>query len=276
MAAGRRVLSGGICDVAELAAGSASKPMQTRKRHGLIGLARRLTLPLRRFISGDAADDNGVEAKAAVAYFLGEMLAAAGRTYPVWSKLLDEALSECSLSFDDRRALYEVHPIDDYYFAGVVALECARMRGHFDALEATEILGEVGDQVDEIAGRQDRVVSDLVFYVLGRIELGSGVDRMKAPHDKVVKALLQHMGVHKVETTAVLLRDKALRHLLAEPLALGVPQWWKSFRTQFKLFWTNPESEPKPVDDDVVSATAPAEEAARPSRRRLRRRAAAF
>jgi len=155
-------------------------------------------------------------------------------------------------------------------------LECARMRGYFDALEATEILGEVGDQVDEIAGRQDRVVSDLVFYVLGRIELGSGVDRMKAPHDKVVKALLQHMGVHKVETTAVLLRDKALRHLLAEPLALGVPQWWKSFRTQFKLFWTNPESEPKPVDDDVVSATVPAEEAARPSRRRLRRRAAAF
>lgn len=246
----------------------------TRKKRGLAGIAWRLTLPVRRLLGADAAD-NSVEAHLAVGYFLAEMQAAATRTYPAWSKLLDGALSECSLGYDDRRALFEMHPMDDYYFAGVVALECARMRGHYGMLEAGEILGEVGDQVDVVAGRPDRVVSDLVFYIMGRIELGAGVERMKAPYDKVVKALLQHIGVHKIESTSVLLRDKALRHLLGEPLALGVPQWWKAFQAQFQLYWP-PVEELAPAEM-LEKALVPAQEQASvPLRGRRRRRAVAF
>src|SRR5688500_6087514 len=114
-------------------------------------------MPVRRLIGADEID-NSVEARLAVSSFLAEMMSAASRTYPAWSKLLDDSFSECKLSYDERRSLFEIHSIDDYYFAGVVALECARMRGHYGALEASEILGEVGEQVDAVAGRQDRVV----------------------------------------------------------------------------------------------------------------------
>lgn len=264
--------------MAEAATVYALAPIQTRKKTGFAGMVHRLGLPLRRLFGVESADDNSVEAQAAVAYFLGEMLSVAARTYPVWSRLLDDALSECNLGFDDRRELFDVHPIDDYFFAGVVALECARMRGYYDPIESSEILGEVGDQVDAAAARHDRAVSDLVFFILGKIELGAGVDRMKVPHDKVVKAILLHMGIHKIEATQPLMSDKALRHALGEPLALGVPQWWKAFHAQFNLYWSSPdEDEESPSEDPEVepSSTASVVPLA-PMRGRRRRRATAF
>lgn len=261
--------------MATTATGTSLTDIPLRKKRGLKGLAWRIGTSIRRIFGRQIADENSVEAPTAVAYFLGEMLSAAGRTYPVWSKLLDDALGECTLAFDERRALLEVHPLDDYYFAGVVALECARMRGHYPLVESTEILGEVGDQVDAAAGRQDRIVSDLVFYILGRIELGAGIDRMKAPHDKVVKGLLQHIGVQKISTTQSLLSDKALRHLLGEPLALGVPHWWKAFHSQFTLYWPPPAPEPELTEDEMAALTSPVAEQPIRSRRR-RRRAVAF
>lgn len=259
-------------NLAESAVDRALAPIPTRKRKGLAGLAWRLSSPVRRLL-GTTGEDNSVEASEAVAYFLGEMLSASARTYPAWSRVLDEAFGECALGYDDRRALFEIHPIDDYYFAGVVALECARMRGHYNPSEATEILGEVGEQVDAAAGRQDRIVSDLVFFILGRIELGAGVDRMKAPHDKVVKAILQQMGVDKIERTREMFRDKALRHLLGEPLALGVPQWWKAFQARFILYWEKPEVAELPEDEMLAPRATPAPAVAP---RRRRKRAVAF
>ncbi|MGE3334095.1 MAG: hypothetical protein AB7I36_10655 [Rhodospirillaceae bacterium] len=262
--------------MAETATDQAFAPIPTRKKRGLAGLAWRLSLPVRRLLGSDDIDNN-VEAQLAVSYFLNEMIAAAARTYPTWSRLLDNAFSECALNYDERRALFEVHPIDDYYFAGVVALECARMRGFYNALEASEILGEVGDQVDAAAGRSDRVVSDLVFYIMGKVELGSGVDRMKAPHDKVVKAILHHIGVDKVESTRALLRDKALRHQLGEPLATGIPQWWKAFQTQFRLYWPTPEERAAEAQIEEKAASAPASsDTPLPMRGRRRRRAVAL
>lgn len=261
--------------MAESSVSHALAPIPTRKKRGLEALAWRLSLPVRRLMGADALD-NSVEARLAVSYFLSEMRSAASRTYPTWSRLLDDALGECKLNFDERRALFGVHAIDDYYFAGVVALECARMRGLYGAQEATEILGEVGEQVDAVAGRQDRLVSDLVFLILGRIELGAGIDRMKAPHDKVVKAILQHLGVHKIESTSELMRDKALRHLLGEPLATGIPQWWKAFQAQFRLHWPTPEERDAERPPEVESAATVAVVTPAPLRGRRRRRATAF
>jgi hypothetical protein len=270
------VVIGNVSDVAETAADRVLAPIPTRKKSGLAGLAWRLSLPVRRLMGADAAD-NSVEAKLAVSYFLAEMRSAAARTYPIWSKLLDGAFAECALNFDERRGLFDIHPIDDYYFAGVVALECARMRGFYSVSESSEILSEVGEQVDAAAGRQDRVVSDLVFYILGRIELVSGLERMKAPYDKVVKAILQQMGVHEIESTQALMNDKALRHSLGEPLALGVPQWWKAFRSQFTLYWPTPEELESEQESSAEDTAAPAPSAAAvPFRARRRRRAVAF
>ncbi len=222
---------------------------------------------------GQEDADNSVEAKDAVRHFLTAMLGVSARLYPAWQKLLNDALAECDLTFDERHNLFEMHPIDDYFFAAVVALETAKLRGLYTPEEATELLGEIGAQVDAKADRTDRVVSDLVFLMLGRIDLGAGMERMKAPYDKAVKTVLQQIGVGRIPATRRLLGDVGLRHMLGEPLALGVPQWWKSFKAQFKIYWTEPE----PVyleDHDVVPAGAPAAPA--PLRRSLRRRAAAF
>ena len=220
-----------------------------KQNRGLNRILRPLLARARALI-GARSIDNMVEGKDAVAHFLREMEAVAARTYPKWSGTLNARLSECSLRFEDQHAIIDRHPTDDYYFAGVVALEAARMRGIYPPQEADQILGEIGDQVDRVAGRKDRVVSDLVFYILGRIELGAGVDRMKTPHDKAVKAILEHMGFKKNDTTREIMTDAGFRHLLGEPLAVWVPRWWQAFHEQFTLHWSAPEPESNPKDDD--------------------------
>lgn len=250
----------------------AGSGLPTRKQKGLAAAAMRASIRLSRLFGHDARDTS-VEAKDAVANFLTAMAGVAARLYPAWQKILNEALADCALDFDERRNLFEMHPVDDYFFAAVVAMETAKLRGLYTPLEAAELLGEIGAQVDAKADRRDRVVSDLVFLMLGRIEMGAGLERMKAPYDKAVKTILQHMGIGKIASTRKLLGDVGLRHMLGEPLALGVPQWWKAFHAQFRIYW----NEPEPVyleDHDVplaTSAPAPA-----PARRKLRRRAIAF
>ncbi len=250
--------------------GGRSAGLPTRKKKGLAAAARRVTGRLRRMLGQEEAD-NSVEAKDAVRHFLTAMMGVSARLYPGWQKLLNDALAECDLTFDERRNLFEMHPIDDYFFAAVVALETAKLRGLYSPEEATELLGEIGAQVDARADRTDRVVSDLVFLMLGRIDLGAGMERMKAPYDKAVKTVLQHIGVGRIPATRKLLGDVALRHMLGEPLALGVPQWWKSFKAQFRVYW----NEPEPVyleDHEVIPTTT----APQPVRRGLRRKAVAF
>jgi hypothetical protein len=176
-----------------------------------------------------------VEAKAAVARFLKHMAVAAKKTFPAWQKKLIEGLDDCHLSYDTQYALIDAHPLDDYYFAGVVAMEAAKIRRLFAHDEASELLSLIAEQVDDVADRQDRLVSDLLFFVIGRVEQAAHVDTQKMPHDEVVKALLQKLGVDRSEETVHLMRAVLYRHELGEPLALGVPQWWQTFRTKYSL-----------------------------------------
>ncbi len=249
--------------------------LPTKKQKGLAAAARRATGRLRRLFGHDVAD-NSVEAKVAVANFLTAMLGVTARIYPGWQKLLNDALADCSLSFDERRNLFEMHPVDDYFFAAVVALETVKLRGLYTPLEAAELLGEIGEQVDAKAGRVDRIVSDLIFLMLGRIGLGAGMEHMKAPYDKAVKTVLQQMGVGKIAAARGLLGDVALRHMLGEPLALGVPQWWKAFQAQFRIYWSEPEPVYMGEYDVAPATTAPALDKRAPTRRKLPRRAVAF
>ena len=84
-------------------------------------------------------------------------------------------------------------------------------------------------------------MSDLMFALVGRITLKAGMDKMKTPYDMVMKSLLQHLDFNKVETTKNLLRDVDFRHMLNEPLALSIPQWWKAFHAKFSIYWNEPE-----------------------------------
>ena len=154
-----------------------------------------------------------------------------------------------------RRSVLEIHPLDDYDLAGVIALEAATIRVLFAPDEASELLSVLAEQVDAAAERTDRMVSDLVFLIMNRIELIRGIDKEKMPYDQVVKAILQRLGVDKIEATSHLLTESLYRHTLGEPLALGVPQWWKQFRSKYKL---TGDIEPMPAEIRVepISRTA--------------------
>jgi hypothetical protein len=256
--------------------GSQKKPsLGEKKPKGLAAAVRRTMIKLRRMFGSDIPE-NMAEAREAVSHFLNEMNSVAARTYPAWNRILLDGLSEHALTYEESRALLEIHPLDDYYLAGIVAMDAARIRNLYPRDEATELLGEIGDQVDAAAGRQDRIVSDLVFRMIGRIDLNAEYDPSKAPYDKIVKTILQQMGVHKNAATRPLMNDKGYRHLLGEPLAVSVPHWWRDFQSRFTIYWEEPEEMDEEELDKALEALAASTAAPAPRRRRLRRRAASF
>ncbi len=210
-------------------------------------------------------------ARKAVEQFLSDMATVAKRTFPRWHATLAEGIEGCPIDADTRRGVLDVHPLDDYYFAGVVALEASKIRQIFEADEADEILGQIGDQVDAAAGRSDRVVSDLVFFIAGRVETIMSTEKEKMPYDQVVKAILQRIGVDKVEATEHLMTEALYRHTLGEPLARGVPQWWSTYRKKYAL---SLKSDVATAKTDDVSPLNTANVI--PMRRRAPRRAVVF
>jgi hypothetical protein len=211
-----------------------------------------------------------IEPKVAVAGFLKAMLKAAAPVFPAWQKTLKAGIEDCPLNYDQRRAVLEVHPLDDYYFAGVVALEAVRIRALYAPDEAAELMSLLAEQVDARADRSDRVVSDLVFFIVSRLELAASIDKSKLPHDQVVKVILQRLGVDKIETTSHLMTHTLYRHSLGEPLALGMKEWWKAFQKKYALAGN---IEPAPPEITVeIGKSPPRPQPAAPKPRR----AAAF
>ncbi len=176
-----------------------------------------------------------VEPKAVIERFLGDMKSAAKRTFPAWQETLCSGIDDCAMSFDDKRAVLDVHPLDDYYFAGAVALEASKIRELFPDDQARELLSLIGDHVDAVAERKDRAVSDLVFAIISKVDLTVTTDSQKMPYDEVVSAILRHLGVDKIEATKHLMSDALYRHTLGEPLALGIPHWWHTFKSKYEL-----------------------------------------
>jgi hypothetical protein len=171
----------------------------------------------------------------AVESFLGDMIAAAERTFPNWRQRLVPSIEECCTGYDMRRAVLDQHPLEDYYFAGVVGLEAAKIRRLLPPPVSAELLSLIAERVDALARRNDHVVADLMFATIIRIHVDSGVDKLKRDYDQVCKTILLRMGVDQCEATKHLMRDLYYRHNLGEPLALGVPQWWKAFIRTYQL-----------------------------------------
>ncbi|MHB1204102.1 MAG: hypothetical protein ACYCZX_00930 [Rhodospirillaceae bacterium] len=205
-----------------------------------------------------------------MARFLKDIKKAAEKTFPKWQEVLVEGIEECPLTYDTRRAIFDIHPLDDYYFAGAVALEAAKIRQLFTAPEASELLSLVAESVDRAAERTDRVVSDLVFSIIGRIET-LAADGQKKSYDQAVKVILQRIGLDHIEATAHLMTQALYRHSLGEPLALGVPNWWNTFHSKYDLTRPDAAVEQQSRTPAVVSAAAMSS-----ARRRVPRRATAF
>ncbi|MEQ9448406.1 MAG: hypothetical protein RLN70_05780, partial [Rhodospirillaceae bacterium] len=91
----------------------------------------------------------------------------------------------------------------------------------------------------------------------------------------VVKAILLRLGVDKVENTQHLISDALYRHTLGEPLALGVPQWWRTFKSKYSLGLPMEETKAvqQPEAQKTFVATAPSPS---PAQGRKPRRAVAF
>lgn len=170
----------------------------------------------------------------AVERFLVSMRKAADSSFPAWCEVLKAAVGDCALSYDIRRAVFDMHPIDDYYFAAAVGKEAALIRTLFDAEEAMEILAEIAERVDEAAGRKDRLVSSLVFDIVSHLER-SNLHPHRQAHDEATAVLLRRLTIDTTPATRALMDDLLFRHHLGEPLALGIPNWWMTFRSKFML-----------------------------------------
>ncbi len=213
--------------------------------------------------------ENAVTADEAAKTFLGTMASTAARTSGLWRQHLENALADC-LGVDARKQFFDLYPVEDYYLTGVVALESARIRQVYTPAEANELLAAIGDQLDMAAGRNDRLMSDMLFDLIGRIEAASTGAQQKKPYDLVTKAILRHLELHQNEATRDLMLDKAFRHTLGEPLAVGIQDWWRAFQQKFVLY-IPPEPEPEEPEETFFTAPPAPVEPPRRKRRQLRR-----
>lgn len=229
------------------AAGTAvASPKRAKAIFGFRRAVLRVVFPFREYLP-----ENAVTPQEAVTSFLGTMASTAGRTSGLWRQQLDYGLDSCALTFEERRDFLIIYPVEDYYFTGVVALEAVRIRQVYTPAEADALFGEIGDQLDRAANRGDRVLSDLLFDIIGRIDLSATPGVQKMPHDIVTKTILRQLDLDRTEATRDLMRDKAFRHSLGEPLALGIQNWWAAFAEKFVLH-IPPEPEPEELDDAYV------------------------
>ena len=238
-----------------------------KPKQGLIGTLRRAAMKV-IFPFRQQLPENAVTAEEAAKSFLGTMASTAAKTSGLWRQQFENGLADC-LGADARKQFFDLYPVEDYYLTGVVALEASRIRQVYTPAESNELLAAIGDQLDVAAGRHDRVMSDMLFDLIGRIEAENTASQQKKPYDRVTKAILRHLDLHQNDATRDLMSDKAFRHALGEPLAVGIQDWWRAFQQKFVLY-IPPEPEPEEPEESFAPAPAPVEQPRR-RRRPLRR-----
>ncbi len=160
------------------------------------------------------------------------MVRAAANTFPAWQNTLKTAVDERRVPYEARRAAVDIQPLLDYHFAGVVGMDAANIRALFPADMAHELLAQIAEQVDAFTERRDRLVSAVVFDIVGEVSLLQSWQH-RLPHDEVVRIVLERIGWNTTPEMKPLFDDILFRHQLAEPLACGVPQWWAAFQRKF-------------------------------------------
>jgi len=218
---------------------------------------------------------NAVTYEVAVRQFLGNMLGVSARTFPQWQRTLEDGLAEHGIAALGHSGLLDMIPVDDFYFVGFTALEAAKLPALYPPHEAEIIYGEIGDQIDKVAGRYDRVMSDLFFGILGRLNLLRISTAQKMPYDKIAKVLLKRLIPDDSPQIHAILDDKALRLGLAEPFALHAQDWWKPFQAQFILYQPHVPDDSEEIIKAQIEATA-AKQKPLPKRRLWRRASSMF
>jgi hypothetical protein len=225
---------------------------------------------------------NAVTYDMAVCQFLGNVMGVCSRTLPGWQRLIESGLAEQCPTIDSAREIVEHYPLDDLYFAGFAALEASRLPALYGPEEADTIICAIADQIDTTAQRRDRLLSDMFFEVLARLNLMNAVEE-KRPYDKIVKVILRRLDFDQTDAGKMLLADMAFRHSLAEPFARHAPQWWEKFKAKFVLYNPTPAIVDDADEQKAIAALIARTEAARmqpkapnPFNRQWRKRATAL
>ncbi|MCA0201423.1 MAG: hypothetical protein LCH56_11380 [Proteobacteria bacterium] len=164
----------------------------------------------------------------AVQKFLVDMRLTAERSFRSWKLAVDAGFAKTNLAPADRTALLKPHPLEDYFYAGLIGLQAAAVRERFTPTVAEALLRQVALQVDDAVGRDDRIVSNMVFIMFGRIRKNADLDLKARPEDVVTDAILERLAIDRMKATSHLMHDPRYRHALTAPL-IARPVWWKAF-----------------------------------------------
>jgi len=167
--------------------------------------------------------------EAAVRKFLVDMRLAAERSYRSWKQALDDGFAKTSFSPADRLALLKPHPLEDYFIAGLIGRQAVAVRACFTPAVAEALLRQVALQVDEAAGRSDRIVSLMVFIIFGRIRKNKDLGSAISPSDVATDVILERLAIDRMKATRHLMSDAVFRRSLRAPLATR-DIWWPAFQ----------------------------------------------
>lgn len=165
----------------------------------------------------------------AVQKFLVDMRLTAERSYRPWKQALEDGFAKTTLSPAERRELLTPHPLEDYHYAGLIGLQAAAVRECFTPTAAEALLRQVALQVDAAVGRADRLISNMVFIIFGRIRKNGDLGLPAPPHEVVTDVILERLAIDRMRATRHLMRDPGYRNALAAHV-LERPIWWIAFK----------------------------------------------
>jgi len=122
---------------------------------------------------------------------------------------------------------------DPWYLAGIVALEAAKICDLFEPDEADEVLREVFERIDRVAGRDDDAVSKLAFLIMGRLGMGAILLHRRVPDNLLSKVMMILLG--SASAAAPHMPSPTAHEQVRAALKLGQPVWWMMFNRRFTL-----------------------------------------
>lgn len=170
----------------------------------------------------------------AVRKFLVDMRLAADRSYRPWVQALGDGFAKTSLAAADRAALLKPHPLEDYFYAALIGLQAAAVRDSYSPAVAEALLRQVALQADAAAGRSDRLVSNMVFIIFGRIRKNADLGLDVRREDVVTDVILERMSIDRMKATTRLMNDPCYRRAISAPLT-SRPIWWTAFRDLYSV-----------------------------------------
>src|SRR6202012_5193562 len=109
------------------------------------------------------------------------------------------------------RQFLERQPLEDFFFAGVVAVNAFRIREFYPALVCEALMRELAFQIDPGVRRSDSKIPNLAFIILGRIRKAHDAENF-CDHDQAVETILERAGIPQHAAAATIMTD-----LMASP-----------------------------------------------------------